>query len=50
MSKQGYVKKATECLEVTISNVPRHTETKQSLCNENHMAGLWKVISGQTVI
>ena len=38
MSKQGYVKEATECSVIPI-NVPRHIETKQLHCNENQLAG-----------
>ena len=37
MSKQGYVKEATECSEIPLNNVPRHIETKQSHCNENQL-------------
>ena len=41
MSKQGVVKKATECSEIPFNNVLRHIETKQSYCNENQFAGFY---------
>ena len=41
MSKQGYVKEATECSEIPLNNVPCHIETKQSHCNENQLAGFY---------
>ena len=41
MSKQGYVKEATECSEIPLDNVPRHIETKQWNCNENQLAGFY---------
>ena len=39
MSKQGYVKKATECSKIPFKNVLRHIEIKQLLCNENQLTG-----------
>ena len=41
MSKQGYVKEATECSEIPLNNVLRHIETKQSHCNETQLAGFY---------
>ena len=41
MSKQGYVKEATQCSEIPLNNVSRHIETKQSHCNENQLAGFY---------
>ena len=41
MSKQGYVKEATECSEISLNNVPRHIETKQLQCNESQLAGFY---------
>ena len=41
MSKQGYVKKAIECSEIPLNNIPRHIETKQSHCNEIQLAGFF---------
>ena len=41
MSKQVYVKEATECSEIPLNNVSNHIETKQSLCNENQLAGFY---------
>ena len=40
MSKQRYVKEATECSVIPI-NVPCHIETKQFHCNENQLAGFY---------
>ena len=40
MSKQVYVKEATECSIIPLS-VLRHIETKQLYCNENHLAGFY---------
>ena len=39
MSKQGYVEEAIEWWEIPFKDVPCHTETKQSLCNENQLTG-----------
>ena len=41
MSKQGYVKEATEGSEIPLNNVPRDIETKQSHCNKNQLAGFY---------
>ena len=41
MSKECYVKKATQYSEIPFNNVPRHTETKQLLCNENQLAAFY---------
>ena len=56
MSKQGYIKEATECSEIPLNNVPHHIETKY--CNTmkiNWVVSTWhksslKVISEQTLI
>ena len=40
MSKQVYVKEATECSVIPL-NVLRHIETKQLHCNENQLAGFY---------
>ena len=40
MSKQVYVKEATEC-SVILLNVLPHIETKQLHCNENQLAGFY---------
>ena len=57
MNKQVYVKEAAERSQIPLNNVPNHIETKQSLCNENQLAGFYtphksssKVISEQTAI
>ena len=41
MNKEGYVKEASECLEIPLNNVPRHIETKQLHCNENQLAAFY---------
>ena len=40
MSKQVYVKEATECSIIPL-NVLRHIETKQLHCNENQLVGFY---------
>ena len=41
MSKPGYVREAIECPKITLNNVPRHIETKQSHCSENQLADIY---------
>ena len=41
MSKQGYVKRATECSKITFNNVLSHIDTKQLLSNKNQLAGFY---------
>ena len=41
MTKEGYVKEATEYREIPLINVPRPIETRQLQYNENQLAGLY---------